>query len=138
MAATQTAVSGLHSSVLMDIEATALRTAWLEYQEAEQRKKEARRLLIKTLGKNAVLSLYFIQNESGLIKIGLSENPEARLKALQQGTVDTLTLLKAVPPSPTRLTEHQVHKRFKHLRVRDDREWFRPAPELLEFIGGIQ
>jgi hypothetical protein len=122
-------------ALVVDIVAE-LKSAFADYQTAAQRRNTARRFIITHAGKNALLSLYFIQAESGLIKIGQSENPHARLKALQQGTAETLALLKIIPPSPTRLTERQIHQKFQHLRVRG--EWFRPGPELIDFIGGAQ
>lgn len=112
-----------------------LKSAYAAYQTDVQQKKEARRVIIKACGKNSIVSLYFIQGESGFIEIGQSENPKARLDALQQGNIETLALLKVIPPGPTRLTEHQMHQKFKHHRVRGER--FRPAPELPDFILGV-
>lgn len=76
--------------------------------------------------------VYFIQqgDEHGPIKIGWSSNPERRLRALQLASAGPLRLLRKIHGCSGR--EHVLHHRFRHLRLRG--EWFRPAPDLYEYI----
>ena len=75
--------------------------------------------------------VYFIQQGvNGPIKIGVSGNPEQRLRTLQTANIMDLSLLRTIPG--TKHTEIQWHRRFRHLQVHG--EWFHPAPELLEAI----
>lgn len=76
--------------------------------------------------------VYFIQGEDGgPIKIGWSESPEDRLSALQTGYPARLVLLGTIPGE--RALEGKTHRRFRHLRLHN--EWFRPAADLVRFIG---
>ena len=84
---------------------------------------------IQTGRKITGFQTYFIQGKlTGLIKIGRSIDPCKRLKALQIGSPDRLTLLGTCNAD----IEHATQKRFKH--VNEYGEWFRPTPELLAFI----
>jgi len=74
---------------------------------------------------------YFVQaKKTGLIKIGRAVDVEKRLKPLQQGSPDVLTLLGTVPESLH--DEESVHKRF--IQERTHSEWFKPSSRLLKFI----
>ena len=74
---------------------------------------------------------YFIRDEvTCLIKIGWAKSPIDRLKTLQTGSSNPLTLIHFIDSSV--FDETELHQRFAHLRVRG--EWFKPAQELLEFI----
>lgn len=75
--------------------------------------------------------VYFVQAENGLIKIGVSNDPRARLRSLQTGSPVDLTLLGAAP-GRGREMEAELHERFAAHRVRG--EWFQPAPELIAYI----
>lgn len=72
---------------------------------------------------------YFIEGENA-IKIGHSWYPKGRMKDIQCSTPVRLKLLLSVPTSM--LTESAAHAKFQHLRISG--EWFRPSPELLDFI----
>lgn len=79
--------------------------------------------------------VYFVQGEQlRLIKIGIARDLNNRLKGLQTGSPDKLTLLGVIMPktrTPLQL-EDQLHARFA-----DDRshgEWFRPSAALLAYI----
>jgi len=75
--------------------------------------------------------VYFIQAETtGLIKIGVTNKPATRLKALQTGSPMLLRPLGLIE-GDTRL-EAALHAQFKHLRRHG--EWFEPSAELLAFI----
>ena len=74
--------------------------------------------------------VYFIRNGS-YIKIGISENPQARLDALQTSSPLKLELLDYIPGG--RKLENKLHKKFKHLR--ESGEWFRAEQDLVEYIA---
>jgi hypothetical protein len=70
--------------------------------------------------------LYAIKDlNSGLIKLGYSLDPRARLRELQTGSSSPLHLVyyESVGDLPARLLEKELHRDFAHLRVRG--EWFR-------------
>jgi len=76
--------------------------------------------------------IYFIQeNTSFLIKIGYTNGDGAnRIKALQTGNPNTLTVLAEIPG--TMEEEKQLHARFAADRVAG--EWFKPSPGLLRYL----
>jgi hypothetical protein len=75
---------------------------------------------------------YFIRAGDS-IKIGFASNLKRRLGGLQSSHHEPLEVLAAV--SAADVDEHQTHQRFAHLRIRG--EWFRPEPELLDYIEQI-
>ncbi|MEW9855948.1 GIY-YIG nuclease family protein [Novosphingobium sp. M1R2S20] len=77
--------------------------------------------------------VYFIQAASGPIKIGVSGNPQSRLKNLQVGSAEKLTLLATVPGG--RFTEEQIHQRLIAHRLHG--EWFSPHAEVLRVIDRL-
>jgi hypothetical protein len=66
------------------------------------------------------------------VKIGTSTNVPARIKQLEATYKRPLALLGTMEGD--RDEEQAVHARFAHLRF-GRTEQFRPAPELMEFIG---
>jgi hypothetical protein len=84
--------------------------------------------------------IYFLQEESAeqYIKIGSTERePHIRNLELQTGNPYSLHFLKITKGN--KLEEQTLHKRFKHLQVfRVGREWFRPEPDLLEYINSLK
>jgi hypothetical protein len=76
--------------------------------------------------------LYFIQGRvGGLIKIGVANNPWARLKSLQGNCPVRLWLIGVIWEGGH--NERRLHGQFHHLRHHG--EWFRPARELLAYIA---
>lgn len=77
-------------------------------------------------------NIYFLQGlETGLIKIGLSTSDvEERIKAIRAMSPDQLRLLRVLPGGHS--MEAFFHQTFK--QARQHGEWFKPTPELLEFI----
>jgi hypothetical protein len=75
--------------------------------------------------------IYFIQDTAGNIKIGHANNVQGRFRSLQTAHAHKLRLLATIPGS--QFDERRLHKRFAAHRLGG--EWFRPAPELLAFIG---
>jgi len=77
--------------------------------------------------------VYFIQDgTTGRIKIGKSENPEARLDSLQTANAGVLTLLVKLYTQNMGNDEKYYHKKFQTSHIRG--EWFLPSQELLDFI----
>lgn len=74
------------------------------------------------------------QAASGPIKIGVSGNPQSRLKNLQVGIAEKLTLLATVPGG--RFTEAQIQQRLIAHRLHG--EWFAPHAEVLRVIENFQ
>lgn len=81
------------------------------------------------------MPVYFIQDESGPIKIGhTAGNPHSRLSAFRTGNPRDMKLLVAIPGGAAE--EAALHERFAALRVSG--EWFRPDPRLIGFIEALQ
>ena len=85
--------------------------------------------------------VYFAERER-LVKIGWSGNVEQRLAALAAGgqmvagmTAGPLRLLATVPGGAPE--EHDLHRRFSHLRVDPRREWFRLEGDLAQFLASL-
>jgi y4mF family transcriptional regulator len=75
---------------------------------------------------------YFAHAEkTGLIKIGKAVNVQSRLKSLQHGSPDKLTLLGVIPES--NMSEEELHKEFS--KYRSHGEWFQSSQEILDFIA---
>ena len=74
--------------------------------------------------------IYFIQNESGNIKIGWAIDPLARLKILQTGSSDILNLIGCI--RGTIKDEKNYHKIFKSYKFHN--EWFFSDNNLLKYI----
>lgn len=77
--------------------------------------------------------IYFLQPvDGGPVKIGFSDNLEARRIALELHYGRQLSVLATLPGG--REEEKAIHERFAHLRL-GRTEQFRPAPDLMEFIN---
>jgi hypothetical protein len=76
-------------------------------------------------------SIYFIQSESGPIKIGYTDKAvQGRITALQTGNAEKLNLLAVADGG--RHDETIIHKRFAKYRLNG--EWFKPAQEIIDYI----
>jgi len=80
-------------------------------------------------------SVYFIADEHGNVKIGYASSVGWRLANLQTANASELTLLVEIPDGGPKL-ERELHKRFSEHRVRG--EWFRLAPEILDYIETVK
>lgn len=78
-----------------------------------------------------MIYLYCIGSSAGYCKFGYSRDPAGRLRELQTGSPDALSLVHSIAiPESEHLREHfharslekQLHREFAHLRVRG--EWF--------------
>jgi hypothetical protein len=77
--------------------------------------------------------IYFMQpTDGGPVKIGCSVDVERRHDQLEWHYGKPLALLATLPGD--RETEREIHGRFAHLRI-GRTEQFRPAADLMEFIG---
>lgn len=87
-----------------------------------------------TYRKMGISKIYFAQElGTHAIKIGLASNVGLRLKNIRVCSPYEIALLATIDGD--RETEHSTQKRFEHARIRG--EWFRPAPELLEYIEAL-
>lgn len=83
------------------------------------------------MAKPNLQQVYFIEAEdTGFIKIGIAENPVARLADLQVASPHRLTLRHTIPGG--RATEQALHDRWADLRVRG--EWFHLAGDLADYL----
>ena len=76
--------------------------------------------------------IYFVQLESGSIKIGFTDSVAQRIDALSSHYGSPVSLLGTMPGDMN--FEKTLHQKFSHLRL-GRTEQFRPARELLDFIG---
>ena len=80
--------------------------------------------------------IYVIKNElTGNIKIGVSVDPDKRLKGLQTGSDGDLTLISSVPVNDAYKVENSIHKDLSQYRVRG--EWFKVCYEKLYTVMGV-
>lgn len=78
--------------------------------------------------------IYFIQAETGEIKIGSANNVRHRLECFQIGCPCKLIILKSKKIKEL-MPERELFKKFsKHRKYG---EWFYPADELLDFIKNL-
>ena len=79
--------------------------------------------------------VYFVQESGiGAIKIGTAKGVSARVRDMAVSTPHLLSVLAVIEGN--RNAEQALHHRFRHARIRG--EWFRPVPELLEYIASIK
>lgn len=76
-------------------------------------------------------SVYFIQADNGLIKIGVAANPKDRIRTLRTMSPVPLRLVLVLPGRGA-AGESELHARFAEHRSHG--EWFHSAPELISFI----
>jgi hypothetical protein len=77
--------------------------------------------------------VYFIR-AGGMVKIGTSIDVAKRVAGLRTMSPAPLELLAVAKGGPDE--EREVHRHFAHLRQHG--EWFRAAPELLDYISQIE
>lgn len=87
--------------------------------------------LQKELRHCATIPVYFARAErQGEIKIGFSTQVQSRLYHLGNQRFTNVTLLGWKRGGPA--MERKMHERFKEFAL--GREWFEPAPELLDYL----
>lgn len=77
--------------------------------------------------------IYFISDNAGSIKIGISSRPRVRLTDLQVGTTNTLELLGYVEGD--RSQEKQLHAFLAEYHISG--EWFRGTPEVRDLMARV-
>lgn len=79
--------------------------------------------------------IYFIRCNApqAFIKIGIARELANRLSMLQIGCPYDIDVVATMPGN--RAAEAALHERFAHLRERG--EWFREAPDLLDFVATL-
>ncbi|NNM75029.1 GIY-YIG nuclease family protein [Enterovirga aerilata] len=77
--------------------------------------------------------VYFIQDSHGRLKIGYSQDPAGRLRALQTAHGAELSLLGSVPGTIS--AERDLQKRFADLKLTG--EWFRASDDLLSHVRAL-
>jgi hypothetical protein len=107
------------------------------------RLEEARRLVAvadealsdKATGRSQ--RVYFVQRggTDGPIKIGVAASIERRMKSLQSGNDEVLTLLHECEQTDE-ISERVLHRRFRPHRL--EGEWFKPCEELTELIASLR
>ena len=79
--------------------------------------------------------VYFIRCiDSGLIKIGYTTDINGRKASLNHASPAGVSLIASAPGGSN--AEASLHRKFEHLKVRG--EWFRPRPELLDYIANVR
>jgi len=90
-----------------------------------------------------VAFIYFLQARNGrslIIKIGRTgQCPYKRLRELRKShpSFDQMEMLACIPTAQPVQAEREHHKKFSALRSPrnpKDRDWFRPGPDLCEYI----
>ena len=90
--------------------------------EAEKRRRSPERFV------------YFVLAERlNMVKIGVANDPLARLAAIRPNCPDTLALLGVIFGAEADDVEREAHRKFAHLR--ETGEWFNRAVELDAFIA---
>ena len=68
-------------------------------------------------------SIYVVEKENGVVKIGISQDAEKRVRALsKQGGFKIVNLFYTKPCSNAYEIEREMHTRYKESRI--DGEWF--------------
>lgn len=73
--------------------------------------------------KKPMKQIYVIENEHGLVKIGVSQNVSSRINVLsKQGGFKVRNIYSTKPCSNSYVIENQIHHKLKSLRING--EWF--------------
>ena len=84
-------------------------------------------------------TVYFLRSaETGHWKVGMSDNPEERVRALMRACPLTIELVAtySVPIETGRTTERRFHERYRHAQYRG--EWFTPCAEITADVEAIR
>lgn len=75
--------------------------------------------------------IYFLQAESGPVKIGIARSPKDRLRQVQTHTHEEVRLIGVMPGNFK--IERELHKRFRAFHIRG--EWFNFSEEIQKLIA---
>jgi len=81
--------------------------------------------------------LYFFYSDTGLIKIGISNNVDRRIKQVARLVKSNLQVVKVLKDSSQ--YEKTLHQIFSDINIpyMNQTEWFHPTDDLLSFIGRV-
>lgn len=68
------------------------------------------------------------------VKIGIAVHPQRRLRQLQTGNPNYLSLLKTIPARTPWNTERRLHQMMTHYRSPVQNEWFVMGDEGIAFL----
>lgn len=84
--------------------------------------------------------VYFISTKrKKVVKIGIANNPEKRLKTFQTANYEELVILRVIKVANRDLAfklENALHQKFKKYHIRG--EWFKLTPTVIKFIENYQ
>ena len=84
--------------------------------------------------------VYFISTKrKKVVKIGIANNPDKRLKTFQTANYEELVILRVIKVSNRDLAfklETALHQKFKKYHIRG--EWFKLTPTVIKFIENYQ
>lgn len=66
--------------------------------------------------------VYFVKNQQGAVKIGITSDLKNRVASLQTSSAEALALCFAISTEQAAALESQLHERFKNKRIKN--EWF--------------
>ena len=79
-------------------------------------------------------SVYLIRGNDGKYKIGIAKKPPQRIKQLQTGNSDKLTIIETYESENASKIETTLHNHYSHLR--NEGEWFDLSiTDEVEFLG---
>lgn len=84
--------------------------------------------------------VYFVRQRHGrqnLVKIGRSNDPIRRIRALRTSVPGGLHVMGILPTMDDVTSERLIHQAFKHLRVSPRQEWFRLTVPLQLYIDSV-
>lgn len=83
-------------------------------------------------------NIYVVESDNGELKVGISTNPQQRIKQLSTGHPHDLSLARSVGPlENAKQVEESIHAQFNQYNISG--EWFNADcyDELLAFVDGI-
>ena len=94
-------------------------------------------ILYTILYRNSNKDLYFFESESGLIKIGISQDVDKRIVQVSNRVKSKLKLIKVLKGCCQ--YEKDLHKIFEDINIPYmlQTEWFHPTTDLLSFIDRL-
>lgn len=101
------------------------------------KQREPDKQLAPTSKTDGLPKVYFVQEgDSGPIKIGFTLSTLVkRLTQIQNGNPRMLNIRGVMDGG--RDLEARIHAAFAHLVIQGTKEWFRPEPDLLEFVDTV-
>lgn len=103
----------------------------LEYLKSGKSPEDYLRKVYEDSPTEEIKSVYVITTATrSTCKVGISEDPSERLKALSTGSSESLFIVwESYPTSSARLLEKMAHEHFSSRKLPGKREWFSVKPE---------